>query len=208
MNGSGPDFEEPCKKKKKSTVFQNSRSTRTTSFAPPVSPGKMSEICNGYVPLTTVRATNWAVCVLDEWREERNKRCRERCPSDLLERPAAESVACSLCCGGYVGEHTEIRIRLQQSSNRPELRSTLPQLYMDYWKNLAFKELTGALKVRYRCLTDIHIAPCTQHSHETAGYMPLQTVTHIDVCMRGTHARTHTRTHAHTHTHTHTHTSI
>ena len=49
-------------------------------------------------------------------------------------------------------------------------------------KNPAFKELTGALEVRYRSLTDIHIAPCTQHSHETAGYMPLQTVTHINVC--------------------------
>ena len=58
-------------------------------------------------------------------------------------------------------------------------------------KKPAFKELTGALEVRHRYLTDIHIAPCTQHSHETAGYVPLQTVTHID---------------AHTHTHTHTHT--
>ena len=58
----------------------------------------------------------------------------------------------------------------------------------------------GALEVRYHYLTDIHIAPCTQHSHETAGYMPLQTVTHIDAC---THAHTHM--HAHTHTHTHKH---
>ena len=99
MDDSGPDFEEPCKKKKKSTVtaFQNSLST--TRFASPVSPGKMSEMCNGYVPPTTVRATNWAVRVLDEWWEERNKRCSERCPSDLLERPAAESVACSFCRG-------------------------------------------------------------------------------------------------------------
>ena len=74
MDDSGPDFEEPCKMKKKSTAFQNSQST--TSFSPSVSPGKMSEICNGYVPPTTVRATNWAVHALDEWREEHNKRCR------------------------------------------------------------------------------------------------------------------------------------
>ena len=83
MDGLGLDFEEPCKKKKKSTAFKNSRSM--THLAPPASPGKMSEICNGYVPPTTVRATNWAVRVLDEWREERNKHCSERCPSDLIE---------------------------------------------------------------------------------------------------------------------------
>ena len=94
MDDSGPDF----KKRKKSTAFQNSRST--TRFAPPVTPGKMSEICNGYVPPTTVIATNWAVRVLNEWQEEGNKRCSEMCPSDLLERPAAESVACSFCRGG------------------------------------------------------------------------------------------------------------
>ena len=98
MDGSGLNFEELCKKKKKSTAFQNNRGT--TRFAPPVSSGKMSEICNGYILPTAVRATNWAVRVLDEWQEERNKRCSVRCHSDLLERPAAESVACSFCRGG------------------------------------------------------------------------------------------------------------
>ena len=98
MNDLGPDFDELCKKKKKSTAFQNSRSM--TRFAPPMSPGKMSEICNSYVPPTTVRVTNWAVRILDEWREERNNHSSKKCPSDLLEHPAAESVACSFCHEG------------------------------------------------------------------------------------------------------------
>ena len=50
--------------------------------------------------------------------------------------------------------------------------------FMD-WKKPAFKELTGALEVRYCYQTDIHIALCT---HETADYMlVLQTVTRINV---------------------------
>ena len=58
----------------------------------------MTEICNCYLPPTIVRAINWAVRVLDEWQEEHNKYCNERCPSDLLEHPAAQTLNLWLAC--------------------------------------------------------------------------------------------------------------
>ena len=151
------------KKKKKSTAFQNNRIT--TRFAPPVSPGKMSEICNGYVPPTTARATNWAVLALDEWREERNKRRSERYPQASLS-----ALLLNLWLARFVVEARradEIRIRIPQSP-----------IVWAFAKNCDrhcpnFMDREGALEVRYHYLTDIHIAPCTQHSHKTAGYMPL-----------------------------------
>ena len=161
----------------------------TTRFAPPVSPGKMSEICNGYVPPATVRATNRAVRALDEWREERNERRSERYPQASLS-----ALLLNLWLARFVVEARRVDGDPYPTTIanclgfRQELRSTLPN----------FMDREGALEIRYHYLTDIHIAPCTQHSHETAGYMPLQTVTHID-------ASTHTHTCTHTHTHTHKH---
>ena len=50
----GSDFEELCKRTRKSTTSQNTRDK--TQFAPLVSCGKMAEICKGYILLTTVRS--------------------------------------------------------------------------------------------------------------------------------------------------------
>ena len=138
---------------------QDSRST--TRFAPPVSPGKMTEICNGYVPPTTVRATNWAVRVLDEWREECNKRCSKRCPSDLLEHPAAETL--NLWLARFV-------VEARRADGDPYPPTTIVNLLSGlYWfakncdchcsnfmdqKNPAFKKLTRAL-LNLICITAI-----------------------------------------------------
>ena len=74
----GPDFEALYKRIRKPTTSQNAQDK--IHFATPVSHGKMAEICKGYVPLTTVRSTTWAVHGLDQWQEEHNKHCSEQCP--------------------------------------------------------------------------------------------------------------------------------
>ena len=73
------DFKEPPAKKK-----------TTLCFASPVSPSKINMICRGYVPQNTKKATSWAVRAFEQWRDQRNEKSSEECPSDLLEKPTAE----------------------------------------------------------------------------------------------------------------------
>ena len=47
----------------------------------------MSEICKGYVPQNTDKATTWAMRVFKAWRIERNKVATDKCPDNLLESP-------------------------------------------------------------------------------------------------------------------------
>ena len=74
------DFEEPPAKK------------TTTRFASPVSPSKMDTICRGYLPPNTKKATSWAVRAFEQWRDQRSKKSSKECPSDLLEKPTADSL--------------------------------------------------------------------------------------------------------------------
>ena len=45
----------------------------------------MKEICQGYVPRNTNKATNWALKVFQSWREQRGEQQDRICPVDLLE---------------------------------------------------------------------------------------------------------------------------
>ena len=76
------EMEEPKAKKKKLEVAGPSR-----RFADPLSPSKMKTICEGFVPKNTQKATDWAIRVFTEWRDNRNERSDEKCPSMLLESP-------------------------------------------------------------------------------------------------------------------------
>ena len=69
------------KKKIKSAMSPSGRGKMR--FTPPKSTGNMSKICSSYVPPTMKRCTTWAVCVLDQWRDERNTQSSEQCPLDL-----------------------------------------------------------------------------------------------------------------------------
>ena len=74
------DFEEPLVKK------------TTLRFASPVSPSRMDTICRGYIPPNTKKATSWAVHAFEQWRDQWNEKSSEEYPSDLLEKPTADSL--------------------------------------------------------------------------------------------------------------------
>ena len=75
------DFEEPPAKWK-----------TMPRFASPLSPSKMDTICQCYVPRNTKKATSWAVRAFEQWRDQRNEKSSKECPSDLLEKPTADSL--------------------------------------------------------------------------------------------------------------------
>ena len=46
--------------------------------------------------MNTEKATGWACCVFEEWRDKRNKTAREKCPLTPLEEPDAHALSCWL----------------------------------------------------------------------------------------------------------------
>ena len=56
-------------------------------FPAPTSSSDREKVCEGFTPKSTQRSTEWAVRVFDTWRKERNKKCAEKCPGDLFDRP-------------------------------------------------------------------------------------------------------------------------
>ena len=52
----------------------------------------MEEICKGFVPANTKKATGWAIGVFNSWRAERNQRSEEKCPAELLEKPTVKEL--------------------------------------------------------------------------------------------------------------------
>ena len=129
-------------------------------FNSPVSPGKMGTICKGVVPSNTKKATSWAVRVFDEWRRERNATATgEQCPLELLEKPDAHSLK-------YWLSHFVVEMRRADGDPYPPstisnvlagiyryCKSFVPDCpnFMDR-KNHRFRDVTGALQVRYRQL--------------------------------------------------------
>ena len=90
------DFEEPSTKKK-----------TTACFASLVSLSKMDMICLGYVPPNTKKATSWAVHTFEQWRDQRNNKSSEESPSDLLEKPTADSLNRWLLCFVVEARHED-----------------------------------------------------------------------------------------------------
>ena len=62
-------------------------------FAEPTSAEALESTSKGVVPKNTQKSDEWARRALDEWITERNKRCSEKCPRDILETEHAESLA-------------------------------------------------------------------------------------------------------------------
>ena len=77
-------MEPPVKKARKTHVSSPAKATR---FPDPTGSPTMSNICKGYVAQNTDKATTWALCVFNAWRQERDRVATEKCPNDLLERP-------------------------------------------------------------------------------------------------------------------------
>ena len=63
-------------------------------FAEPTSSEVLERISKGVVPKSTQKSDQWAQRALTAWiLTERNKRCNEKCPMDILETEDAESLA-------------------------------------------------------------------------------------------------------------------
>ena len=56
-------------------------------FSSPHSPLK---ICEGYMPKSTTKSTDWALRVFHAWRKQRNEHTDDKCPEKLLEEPQVE----------------------------------------------------------------------------------------------------------------------
>ena len=90
-------LEPPRKKGRKDDAA--APSTSRCRFSDPTSPRRMLKICKGVVPANTEKATGWACCVFEEWRDKWNKTAREKCPLTLLEEPDAHALSCWLSRG-------------------------------------------------------------------------------------------------------------
>ena len=82
--GSDDDFKHPASSppRKKSLSLSHQRRSR---FAVSTEE-ELDQARKGFVPVNTVRCTDWAMRVFTAWREERNKRSTEQCPIDLLDQ--------------------------------------------------------------------------------------------------------------------------
>ena len=134
----------------------------------------MAKICRGYVPSNTSKATNWALRVFMLWRDERNKQSSERCPVNLLTDPAAERV-------NYWLSRFVVEVRREDGKPYPPalINLILAGLYrfsksscpagtvcpnfMDR-KDPRFRDLTGAIQVRYRELRTEGVGAVVKHA--------------------------------------------
>ena len=146
-------------------------STSTKRFVSPTSEVDMKKICQGFVPKNTQKATDWAVRVFTEWRAQRNKASSEQCPSDLLEWPVDTAL-------NYWLARFVVEAHRENGSPYPptSISNMLAGLYR-YCKKFdgscanfmnrkdpAFKELSGALQVRYRDLRQAGIGAVVKHA--------------------------------------------
>ena len=133
----------------------------------------MDKICKGFVPKNTEKATNWAVRVFEQWRVERNRATSddsEMCPSNLLQCPV--QVSFNYWLSRFVVEaHREDGQPYPPTS----ISNLLAGLYRECRKydpncpnfmnrKATFKELNGALQVRYRELRKAGVGAVVKHA--------------------------------------------
>ena len=132
----------------------------------------MSEICKGYVPQNTDKATTWAMRVFKAWRIERNKVATDKCPDNLLESPDIHNLNRWL-------SRLVVECRREDGAPYPpsSISNILAGLYR-YSRNCSgdscpnfmnrkdpnFRELTGALQVRFRELREEGIGAQVNHA--------------------------------------------
>ena len=95
----------------------------------------MAKICQRYIPQNTAECTSWALRVFQSWRDQRNKSVEEQCPDDLLESLIADRL--------NYGCHASLlkSVARMDGVQGPNFMSR---------KDPAFRDLTGAVQVRYR----------------------------------------------------------
>ena len=70
----------------------NKKAKLDSRFRSPPKRETMEEICKGFVPANTKKATGWAIGVFNSWWAERNQRSEEKCPAQLLEKPTVKEL--------------------------------------------------------------------------------------------------------------------
>ena len=123
------------------------------------------------MPKNTGKAMVWALRVFNEWRSHRNKFSKEQCPEILLEDPNSENL-------NYWLSQFVIECRREDGKPYPaaSISNILAGLYR-YSKgsvcspggcpNLrdpCFRELTGAIQVRYRELRETGVGAVVKHA--------------------------------------------
>ena len=129
----------------------------------------MDQVCRGFVPKNTKKATSWALRVFQQWRMHRNS-----CPENLLEQPNSELLNHWLA-------RFVVEIRREDSQPYPPLsiKAILAGLYRysrecvptgDVCPNFmnrrdpCFRDLTGSLQVKYRELREKGVGASVKHA--------------------------------------------
>ena len=165
------DFKEPKKKKMKG--IDGKEVTQSKRFVA-VSEEEMEQICKGFVPKNTKKATSWAVKVFEQWRLQRNEMTNDDgklCPSNLLECPKLTEL-------NYWLSRFVVEARRENGDAYPArtLSNLLAGLYRhcrEYdaacpnfmnRKDPVFKELNGAIEVRSRELREAGVGAMVKHA--------------------------------------------
>ena len=64
----------------------NKKAKLDSRFRSPQKRETMEEICKGFVPANTKKATGWAIGVFNSWRAERNQRSEEKKLTTVCEQ--------------------------------------------------------------------------------------------------------------------------
>lgn len=140
-------------------------------FTKPTSPSSMDRICRGYVPPNTGKATKWALKVFDDWRHARNATSEEQCPENLLIEPEVDKL-------NYWLSRFVVETRREDGQPYPpsSISNILAGLYrhckavvrdFPYFMNRRdqrFRELTGAIQVRFQELRGEGVGAVVKHA--------------------------------------------
>ena len=143
-------------------------------FSSPHSPTSMEKICEGYVPKNTSKSTSWALRVFRTWREQRNEHEDDKCPETLLEEPQVELL--NFWLSRFVME-------ARREDGKPYPPSSINNILSGLYrfsktcvpkgmvcpnfmnrKDPLFRDLTGAIQVRYRELRESGVGAMVRHA--------------------------------------------
>ena len=87
------DFQLQPLARKKRTAAKSSEPAKRKLFAEPATSAEVEKLSAGVIPKNTQKNEQWALRAFNEWIQERNKRCEDKCPESILETENAESLA-------------------------------------------------------------------------------------------------------------------
>lgn len=82
----GDDFQLQPLARKKRTAAKSSEPAKHKQFAEPATSAELEKLSAGVIPKNTQKNEQWALQAFNEWIQERNKRCEDKCPESILRR--------------------------------------------------------------------------------------------------------------------------